>query len=348
MAGRACRRSSMPAASRCGTRACLAFGLGPLLTMGAHRGACRARLGRPEGALSRQARIGRVDRDDEPDRAAGGLRPRRPAHPGRAGRRRHLSHHRPEDLHHLWRARPHRQHRPPRARAPARCAARHARHLALPRAESLGRRHAATTCAATRIEHKLGIHASPTCTMVYGDHGGAIGWLVGEENRGLACMFTMMNNARLAVGLQGVAIAERAYQQALAYAHERRQGRAPGCAGDGMSPIVEHPDVRRMLMTMKALTAAARAICYLTAVAIDRAHHRGRRMPPERARARVASDAGRQGLLDRHRRRGRLARRAGAWRHGLHRGDRRRPAPARCAHPARSTRARTASRRSTS
>jgi butyryl-CoA dehydrogenase len=122
------------------------------------------------------------------------------------------------------------------------------------------------------IEHKLGIHASPTCTMIYGDRGGAIGWLVGEENRGLACMFTMMNNARLAVGIQGVAIAERAYQQALGYANERRQGRAPGSADAQMSPIVEHPDVRRNLLTMKALTAAARAICLLTAEAIDRAH----------------------------------------------------------------------------
>ncbi|MGO4574013.1 acyl-CoA dehydrogenase [Microvirga sp. 2TAF3] len=122
------------------------------------------------------------------------------------------------------------------------------------------------------IEHKLGIHASPTCTMIFGDRGGAVGWLVGEENRGLACMFTMMNNARLAVGLQGVAIAERAYQQALAYAHERRQGRAVGSAQDGMSPIVEHPDVQRNLLTMKALTAASRAICYMTAAAIDRAH----------------------------------------------------------------------------
>ncbi|MFL5190278.1 MAG: acyl-CoA dehydrogenase, partial [Microvirga sp.] len=121
------------------------------------------------------------------------------------------------------------------------------------------------------IEHKLGIHASPTCTMVYGDNGGATGWLVGEENRGLACMFTMMNNARLAVGLQGVAIAERAYQQALAYANERRQGRAIGAA-EGMSPIAVHPDVQRNLLTMKALTAAARAICYMTAEAIDRAH----------------------------------------------------------------------------
>ncbi len=122
------------------------------------------------------------------------------------------------------------------------------------------------------VEHKLGIHASPTCTMVYGDNGGAVGWLVGEENRGLACMFTMMNNARLSVGIQGVAIAERAYQQALAYANERRQGRAPGAAGPEMSPIVEHPDVRRNLLTMKALTAASRAICFLTAAALDRAH----------------------------------------------------------------------------
>jgi len=121
------------------------------------------------------------------------------------------------------------------------------------------------------IEHKLGIHASPTCTMIFGDDGGAVGWLIGEENRGLACMFTMMNNARLAVGLQGVAIAERAYQQALGYANERRQGRAIGAA-DGMSPIVAHPDVQRNLLTMKALTAAARAICYMTAEAIDRAH----------------------------------------------------------------------------
>ncbi len=77
------------------------------------------------------------------------------------------------------------------------------------------------------IEHKLGIHASPTCTMVFGDNGGATGWLIGEENKGLACMFTMMNNARLGVALQGVAIAERAYQQALGYARERKQGKAP-------------------------------------------------------------------------------------------------------------------------
>jgi alkylation response protein AidB-like acyl-CoA dehydrogenase len=120
------------------------------------------------------------------------------------------------------------------------------------------------------IEHKLGIHGSPTCTMVYGDHGGAVGYLVGEENRGLACMFTMMNLARLAVGLQGVGIAERATQQALQYARERKQGRALGASGS--SAIIEHPDVKRMLMTMRSLTKAARAICYATAGAIDMSH----------------------------------------------------------------------------
>jgi hypothetical protein len=102
--------------------------------------------------------------------------------------------------------------------------------------------------------------------MVYGDKHGATGWLVGEENRGLNCMFTMMNNARLAVGLQGVGIAERATQQAYAYASERKQGRA-----GGNGAIINHPDVRRMLLTMRALTHAARAICYATGAAIDRA-----------------------------------------------------------------------------
>ena len=119
------------------------------------------------------------------------------------------------------------------------------------------------------VEHKLGIHGSPTCTMVYGDQGGATGFLIGEEHRGMVCMFTMMNQARLAVGLQGVAIAERATQQALAFARERRQGR-PGATA-GSSPIIAHPDVKRMLLTMRALTRAARAICYATAVALDRA-----------------------------------------------------------------------------
>jgi alkylation response protein AidB-like acyl-CoA dehydrogenase len=122
------------------------------------------------------------------------------------------------------------------------------------------------------IEHKLGIHGSPTCTMVYGDNSGAIGYLVGEENRGLACMFTMMNLARVAVALQGVGIAERATQQALQYARDRKQGRAAGAAGS--SAIIEHPDIRRTLMTMRSLTRAARAICYATAGAIDASHRK--------------------------------------------------------------------------
>ena len=119
------------------------------------------------------------------------------------------------------------------------------------------------------VEHKLGMHASPTCTMTMGDKGGAIGYLIGEENRGMLCMFTMMNQARLGVGLEGVGIADRAYQQALAYAQERRQGRAVGSKADGMDAIIVHPDVKRMLMQMRAMTAAARTICYATAVALD-------------------------------------------------------------------------------
>jgi len=121
------------------------------------------------------------------------------------------------------------------------------------------------------IEHKLGIHACPTCTMTMGDKGGAVGYLIGEENRGMHCMFTMMNQARLAVGLEGVGIADRAYQQALAYAQERRQGRAAEGTGkgDGPDPIIVHPDIKRMLMQMRAQTAAARTICYATAVALD-------------------------------------------------------------------------------
>lgn len=140
------------------------------------------------------------------------------------------------------------------------------------------------------IEEKLGIHGSPTCVMSYGDNGGAIGTLIGQENKGLACMFTMMNNARLLVGTQGVAVAERAYQHALAYATERKQGRSIGStlAPGEMEAIVVHPDVRRMLFTMKALTEASRAICYANAVAIDRAHHGA--TPEERASGQARAD----------------------------------------------------------
>jgi acyl-CoA dehydrogenase len=120
------------------------------------------------------------------------------------------------------------------------------------------------------LEHKLGIHASPTATMIYGDNGGAIGWLVGEANKGLNCMFTMMNNARLGVAVQGVAVADRAYQQALWYASDRKQGKAVGAPA--ASPIIEHPDVKRMLLEMRTKTSAARAICLATAAGLDRYH----------------------------------------------------------------------------
>src|SRR6201995_2225531 len=131
------------------------------------------------------------------------------------------------------------------------------------------------------VEHKLGMHASPTCTMTMGDHGGAVGYLIGEENRGMLCMFTMMNQARLGVGLAGVGVARRGvgvegvggaarpYQQALAYAQERKQGKAVGKTGDGSDAIIVHPDVKRMLLQMRAMTAAARSICYSTAGALD-------------------------------------------------------------------------------
>ncbi len=121
------------------------------------------------------------------------------------------------------------------------------------------------------LESKLGIHASPTCVMSYGDNDGAIGYLVGEENNGLACMFTMMNNARLEVGMQGVSLSERAYQRALAYAQERVQGNAIG--QQGRVTIIHHPDVRRMLMQIRAIAEAGRALAYVTAAETDMAHH---------------------------------------------------------------------------
>ncbi len=122
---------------------------------------------------------------------------------------------------------------------------------------------------AVSVEHKLGIHASPTCVMSYGDSEGAVGYLVGEENKGLAYMFTMMNHARLNVGVQGVSLSERAYQHAVNYAKERVQGITPGLPA---GTIIEHPDIRRMLMTMRALTEASRAVCYLNAANLDLGH----------------------------------------------------------------------------
>ncbi|HWK45617.1 MAG TPA: acyl-CoA dehydrogenase [Stellaceae bacterium] len=136
---------------------------------------------------------------------------------------------------------------------------------------SLGERNDIRTVS---LEHKLGIHASPTAVLAFGDADGAIGYLIGEENRGMEYMFTMMNNARLNVGLQGVAIGERAYQQARDFARTRIQGKPLGASrAAGALPIIHHPDVRRMLLGMKAQTEASRALAYYVAAALDRSRH---------------------------------------------------------------------------
>ncbi|MDN7177916.1 acyl-CoA dehydrogenase [Caballeronia sp. SEWSISQ10-4 2] len=131
------------------------------------------------------------------------------------------------------------------------------------------------------IEHKLGIKASPTAVLQFGDHGGAIGYLIGEENRGLEYMFIMMNAARFAVGLQGVAVSERAYQKAVAFAKDRVQSRPVDGSAKQPVSIIHHPDVRRMLLTMRALTEASRALAYVAAAHCDFAHHH----PDQAARA---------------------------------------------------------------
>ena len=138
--------------------------------------------------------------------------------------------------------------------------------------ESLGKRNDIRNVS---LEHKLGIHASPTLVLSYGDDGGAIGFLIGEEQRGIEYIFTMMNNARLGIGLEGVGIAERAYQHARAYAAERLQGRDVENPGGGSVAIDHHPDVRRMLLSMKARTEAMRALAYFAGSCLDKA----RRLP---------------------------------------------------------------------
>ena len=137
------------------------------------------------------------------------------------------------------------------------------------------------------IEHKLGIHGSPTAVLAFGDHGGAIGTLVGEENRGLEYMFIMMNAARFNVGLEGLGDAERAYQRAVGYARDRVQGTEVGVRGGPKVPIIRHPDVRRMLMSMRARIEAMRALAYVTAAALDNAH----RNPDGAARAQAQAFA---------------------------------------------------------
>jgi alkylation response protein AidB-like acyl-CoA dehydrogenase len=123
------------------------------------------------------------------------------------------------------------------------------------------------------IEHKTGIKASPTCVLSFGDEGGAVGYLIGEENHGMSYMFTMMNQARLGVGLEGMALIERAYQQSVEYAVQRKQGRGPGAPAGESSSIILHPDVKRMLVTMKSTIEALRRIIYWNAACLDIAAH---------------------------------------------------------------------------
>ena len=175
------------------------------------------------------------------------------------------------------------------------------------------------------LEHKMGIHASPTCVMSFGDEGeGAVGYLIGEEQQGMRFMFTTMNNARLGVGTEGVAIAERAYQQALTFSQERRQGRATGATESSF--IIEHPDVRRMLLTQKSLIEAMRALLYHEASLLDLAErHPDTDVSGGERREGGPLHPGGESVVHRSRGGTHFAGSPGAWRHGVCGGDRGRP-----------------------
>ena len=303
------------------------------------RAAEDARLAGAEAALSRQAGLGRMARHDEPDRAAGRLRPRRAEEPARCRQatragasitgspvRRSSS---PTatttspttSSTWCWRVCPTRR----RAAAASRCS--WCRNSSSTRTAV---RASATMSARLRLEEKLGIHASPTCVLSYGEDGGAIGWRIGEPHRGLEAMFTMMNNERLLVGVQGVGdrrarLPDRAR---LCPARGCRASRS-ACRADGATPpIVHHPDVRRMLLVdARRDRGGARARLL---------RRRGDRRRAARSEARSAprrpADPGGQGVVQRQGYRDRLDRHPGAWRHGLYRGDRRGPTSARRAH----------------
>ncbi len=255
----------------------MAFDLCPLLTQGAIEALELVRHRRAEGALPAEDGGRRVDRHDEPDRAAGRLRSRRGAHARGAAGRRHYrihgtkifitygEHDYTENIIHLVLA------RTPDAPEGVKGISLFVVPKFLVNDDgSLGARN---DVKCVSIEHKLGIHASPTCVMAYGDKDGAVGYLVGEENRGLEYMFIMMNQARFSVGMEGVGSPSAPTSapsptrttacRARRSASTRR--RRPG-------PIIHHPDVRRMLMTMRAQTEAMRALAYVTAAALDHAH----------------------------------------------------------------------------
>jgi hypothetical protein len=199
------------------------------------------------------------------------------------------------------------------------------------------------------IEHKLGIKASPTAVLQFGDHGGAVGTLIGQENRGLEYMFIMMNAARYAVGVQGIGVAERAYQKAVQYARDRVQSRPVDGSQPGSATIIHHPDVKRMLMTMRAYNEGCRALAIVAAAAFDAAHHHPRRRSAQAEPGLLRiHGAARQGLQHRDEPRSDEPRCAGTRRHGFHRRD-----PARAVLPRRQdpddpTKARRPSRPTTS
>ena len=269
----------------------------------------------------------------QPHRASGRLRRRCAHHQGGPPGGRDLPALRHQDLHHLGRPRHDRQHRPSRPRPHARCRSGDKGDLAVPRSQvpgecrrSLGERNDVEVVS---LEHKMGIHASPTCVMSFGDEGeGAVGYLIGEEQQGMRLMFTMMNNARLGVGTEGVAIAERAYQQALSFSQERRQGRATGATESSL--IIEHPDVRRMLLTQKALIEAMRALLYHEASLLDLAerHPDADVAGAQRRTGRPLHPDG-ESVVHRSRGGAHLAGAPGPWRHGVCGGDRGGPAHAR-------------------
>ena len=244
-----------------------------------------------------------------------------------------------QDLHHLRRARHGREHRAPGAGARDRRARRRQGHQPVRRAQVPGQCRrllgARNDVHCVSIEHKLGIKASPTAVLQFGDHGGAIGTLVGQENQGLAYMFVMMNAARYAVGMQGVAVAERAYQKASTFARERVQSRPVDGSTPGAAPIIHHPDVKRMLMTMRAYTEGCRAMAHGGRGRLRRraCAPRCRGAQAEPGLLRIHGAAG-QGLQHRDEPGGHQPGRAGARRHGLHRGDRRGAVLPRRAHPA--------------
>ena len=285
------------------TTACMSWSLCPLLTQGAIN--LLGAFGTDEQKMLYLPRMtaGAWTGHHEPHRAPGRLRPRRGHRPGRSAAGRLLPAPRHQDLHHLRRARPGREHRPPRVGPdPGRGRPAPAASVAswCPSSSSgpTARPGRATNVLCMSIEHKLGIHASPTCVMAYGDGDGAAGFLVGDgARRDEGDVHDDEPRPAQRRPRRGGTSAERSYQQALAYARERRQGRAPGAPAGESSAIIDHPDVRRMLLDMRSSTSAMRGLAYRNAEAIDRASRSSdESQRARRGRAGRIADAAHQGV----------------------------------------------------